>query len=271
MASATASPAPTTTSSAGRSPAPRPATAWRCGSGAATRTSDPFTYTVKSTTGNPVLLMPAEDYTGKTSDVGTDPYPGPLYQDDYQAALDAAGISYDVYDVDANGRTAASALGVLSHYKAVIWETGEDTYVREPGAARRHGHLEAPRRRDPRHPRLPQRRRQGARGGQVRAAGRLGPVPVQPARRSAGAVLQEQPGRSQRQRRPGGPALQLRGRVQRLPAVLARRLPADRGGRRHRQRPRRCRSRRRARPSAARHSRSTARTPRQIRTTSTRS
>jgi hypothetical protein len=34
--------------------------------------------------------------------------------------------------VDANGRTAASALGVLSHYKAVIWETGEDIYVREP-------------------------------------------------------------------------------------------------------------------------------------------
>ncbi len=96
-------------------------------------TSDPFTYTVKSTTGNPVLLMPAEDYTGMVSDIGTDPYPGPLYQDDYQAALDAAGISYDVYDVDANGRTAASALGVLSHYKAVIWETGEDVYVREPG------------------------------------------------------------------------------------------------------------------------------------------
>ena len=67
------------------------------------------------------------------SDIGADPYPGPLYQDDYQAALDAAGISYDVYDVDANGRTAASALGVLSHYKAVIWETGEDIYVREPG------------------------------------------------------------------------------------------------------------------------------------------
>ena len=34
--------------------------------------------------------------------------------------------------MDANGRTAASALGVLSHYKAIIWETGEDLYVREP-------------------------------------------------------------------------------------------------------------------------------------------
>ena len=197
-------------------------------------TSDPFTYTVKSTTGNPVLLMPAEDYTGMVSDVGTDPYPGPLYQDDYQAALDAAGISYDVYDVDANGRTAASALGVLSHYKAVIWETGEDVYVREPGQPGGSGTSKLARRRDPRHPRLPQQRRQGTRGGQVRAAGRLGPVPVQPARRPARAVLQEQPGRSQRQRRPAGPALQLRGGVQRLPAVLARRLPADRGGRRQR-------------------------------------
>ena len=97
------------------------------------KSSDPFTYTLKSATNNPVLLMPAEDYTGNSSDVSSGPYPGPLYQDDYQAALDAAGIKYDIYDVDANGRTAAHALGVLSHYKAVIWETGEDLYVREPG------------------------------------------------------------------------------------------------------------------------------------------
>ncbi|HWH96163.1 MAG TPA: M14 family zinc carboxypeptidase, partial [Baekduia sp.] len=98
------------------------------------RSSDPFTYRLKSSTGNPVLLMTAEDYTGNSSDRDTPgPYPGPLYQDDYAAALDTAGIKYDIYDVDANSRTAASALGVLSHYKAVIWETGEDLYVREPG------------------------------------------------------------------------------------------------------------------------------------------
>jgi hypothetical protein len=96
------------------------------------KSSDPFTYTVAAATGNPVLLMTAEDYTGNSSDVSTGPYPGPLYQDDYAAALQGAGVKYDVYDVDAKGRTAASALGVLSHYKAVIWQTGEDLYVREP-------------------------------------------------------------------------------------------------------------------------------------------
>jgi hypothetical protein len=79
----------------------------------------------------PVLLLTAEDYTGRSSDVSGTPYPGPLYQADYEAALTAAGVPYDVYDVDANGRTAASAMGVLSRYKAVIWETGEDLYVRE--------------------------------------------------------------------------------------------------------------------------------------------
>jgi hypothetical protein len=100
--------------------------------GRGNNTSDPFTYTLAKDTGNKVLLMTAEDYTGKVSDLGTDPYPGPLYQGDYEAALNAAGVKYDVYDVDANGRTAPSALGVLSHYKAVIWQTGEDIYVREP-------------------------------------------------------------------------------------------------------------------------------------------
>lgn len=95
--------------------------------------SDPFTYTLKSNTHNKVLLMVAEDYSGNSSDVGSGPYAGPLYQDDYEAALTSAGIPHDVYDVDANARTAATELGVLSHYKAVIWETGEDLYVREPG------------------------------------------------------------------------------------------------------------------------------------------
>jgi hypothetical protein len=42
-------------------------------------------------------------------------------------------VGYDVYDVDANSRTAPSYLGVLKHYKAVIWYTGDDQLVREPG------------------------------------------------------------------------------------------------------------------------------------------
>jgi hypothetical protein len=101
--------------------------------GRGNRASDSFTYTLKSDTDNKVLLMVAEDYTGNSDDLEGTPYAGPLYQDDYAQALTTAGIPHDLYDVDANGRTAASALGVLSHYKAVIWETGEDLYVRESG------------------------------------------------------------------------------------------------------------------------------------------
>ena len=48
-----------------------------------------------------------------------------------------------------------------------------------------HRHREALRRRDPRVARLHERGRQAARGRQVRAAGRVGPVPLQPARADA--------------------------------------------------------------------------------------
>jgi hypothetical protein len=93
--------------------------------------TQPFEYTVASNTRAPVLLMVAEDYTGRSSLVTPTPYSDhPLYREDYEAALKAAGIKYDVYDVDANGRTAATHLGVLSHYRAVVWETGDDVIVR---------------------------------------------------------------------------------------------------------------------------------------------
>ena len=97
----------------------------------------PFEYTVASDSGAPVLLMLAEDYSGRSSLQGNLPYgTAPPYREDYEAALRAAGIRFDTYDVDANGRTAASNLGVLSHYKAVIWETGDDAIVRGPDQQR---------------------------------------------------------------------------------------------------------------------------------------
>ena len=92
-------------------------------------TSPSFTYHVASTTQNKVLVVAAEDYSG-ASPVQT---PGPHYLQYYLDALAANGIQADVYDVDANGRTAPDDLGVLSHYKAVIWYTGDDTVTREPG------------------------------------------------------------------------------------------------------------------------------------------
>ena len=91
--------------------------------------SDSFTYTVASDTGNPVLVMAAEDYTGASPVQGA----GPFYLSYYTDALAANGVGFDVYDVDANGRQAPDHLGVLSHYNAVIWYTGNDIITREPG------------------------------------------------------------------------------------------------------------------------------------------
>lgn len=93
------------------------------------QTSDPFTYTAVSESGDPVLIMAAEDYTGASP---VQPA-GPHYLSYYQDALTANGIASDVYDVDANGRTAPDSLGILSHYDAVIWYTGDDVVTRELG------------------------------------------------------------------------------------------------------------------------------------------
>ncbi len=95
--------------------------------------SESFTYTVAKKSSNRVLVVAAEDYTGASPAM-----PGitsPQYLNYYLNALAANGIGADVYDVDAMGRKAPDALGVLSHYKAVIWYTGNDTVTREPGWA----------------------------------------------------------------------------------------------------------------------------------------
>jgi hypothetical protein len=96
--------------------------------------SESFTYTVKNESDNKVLLMGAEDYKGASILPGSAPYTGtPRYLDTYKQALTDAKVGFDTYDVDAQSRTAPTNLGVLSHYKAVVWFTGDDFYVREPG------------------------------------------------------------------------------------------------------------------------------------------
>jgi hypothetical protein len=92
--------------------------------------SDSFSYTAKVESSNRVLVLAAEDYTGISPVYKK---PGPHYLSYYLSALAANGIGADVYDVDANGRTAPSHLGVLSHYDAVIWYTGDDILVRDRG------------------------------------------------------------------------------------------------------------------------------------------
>ncbi len=83
-----------------------------------------------------VLIVAAEDRTGASTDPAYESTaPGaPNFLSHYTAALDANGISHDVYDVDASGREAPDSLGVLSHYDAVLWYTGNDLVTREPGA-----------------------------------------------------------------------------------------------------------------------------------------
>jgi murein tripeptide amidase MpaA len=100
---------------------------WFTGGG---QTSDSFTYTAVLESGHRVLVMSAEDYTGASPVQGVT---SPKYLSYYTDALAANGIAYDVYDVDARARTAPDALGVLSHYDAVIWYTGDDVVTRELG------------------------------------------------------------------------------------------------------------------------------------------
>ena len=98
---------------------------WFAGGG---QSSTPFTFHSVQTHANGVLVMAAEDYTGTNPFA---PHAGPEYLSAYTDALRATGTSYDVYDVDARGRTAPDALGVLSHYDIVIWYTGDDVFVRD--------------------------------------------------------------------------------------------------------------------------------------------
>ena len=92
--------------------------------------SERFTYTVHDEIGGDVLVLAAEDVTG---DSPSQPGRGARYADDYRTALEQAGYTVDVYDVDRRQRTAPHHLGVLSHYDAVVWETGDDIIPREQG------------------------------------------------------------------------------------------------------------------------------------------
>ncbi|MFQ6170633.1 M14 family zinc carboxypeptidase [Oryzobacter sp. R7] len=91
--------------------------------------SPSFTYRVVSDTGGRVLVVAAEDYTG-ASPVQT---PGPHYARYHLDALRANGITADLYDIDARGRVAPDALGVLSHYDTVVWYGGDDVITRRAG------------------------------------------------------------------------------------------------------------------------------------------
>ena len=73
-----------------------------------------------------------EDYTGISAFPAVPEHRRPFFLSYYTEALEANGIDYDVYDYDAEGRKAPDPLGVLSHYDAVIWYTGNDTSPAQP-------------------------------------------------------------------------------------------------------------------------------------------
>lgn len=98
---------------------------WFAGGG---QSSESFSYDAVSENQADVLVMAAEDYTGASPNLPDD---GPQYLGYYTDALEANGLSYDVYDVDAKDRTAPDSLGVLAHYGAVVWYTGDDIVTRE--------------------------------------------------------------------------------------------------------------------------------------------
>jgi murein tripeptide amidase MpaA len=94
--------------------------------------SDAFTYDVRSDSNADVLILAVEDYTGFSTAPAYPAGDGPHYLGYYTAALDANNVDYDVWDYDAEGRRAPDPLGVLSHYDAVIWYTGNDLTTRNP-------------------------------------------------------------------------------------------------------------------------------------------
>ncbi|MFE5407831.1 M14 family zinc carboxypeptidase [Microbacterium sp. NPDC056569] len=88
-----------------------------------------FTYEVAQDTGNSVLVIANEDYTGAVND-GEPPHAdGPKYLDEHVDALVANGVTPDVWDVDVDG--VPHDLGVLSHYDAVVWYIGDNRLTQD--------------------------------------------------------------------------------------------------------------------------------------------
>jgi hypothetical protein len=95
-------------------------------------TSGSFTYTVRSDSGARVLVLAVEDYSGFSQFPEYAQKRRPNFLNYYSDALAANGVAHDVYDYDAMGRKAPDPLGVLSHYDAVVWYTGNDNVTRSP-------------------------------------------------------------------------------------------------------------------------------------------
>ncbi len=76
-----------------------------------------------------MLVVANEDYEGvnPTYPVGTT---APKYAAMYEAAVEASGLRTDIWDVSAQG--VPHDLGVLGHYKAVVWYLGDNRLTQDP-------------------------------------------------------------------------------------------------------------------------------------------
>ena len=101
----------------------------RTGKHAKTVSSEPFTYRLEQDTNAKVLVIADEDYTGvnPTYPPGTN---APKYAQAHLKAVREAGYSADLWDVDAQG--VPHDLGVLKHYKAVVWYLGDNRITQDP-------------------------------------------------------------------------------------------------------------------------------------------
>lgn len=91
--------------------------------------SEHFTYSVAQDTGNAALVIANEDYTGVNPEE-TPRNDGPKYLDEHVAALEANGVTPDVWDVDTQG--IPHPLGVLSHYQGAVWYLGDNRLTQDP-------------------------------------------------------------------------------------------------------------------------------------------
>ncbi len=95
--------------------------------------SKSFTYRAVSESGADALVVAAEDYTGISN---APAYPNAVrasYLRYFERALEDNDVPYEVYDVDAHNRRAPDHLGVLSHFPATVWYTGNDVIPRDAG------------------------------------------------------------------------------------------------------------------------------------------
>ena len=92
--------------------------------------SEHFTYEVAQDTGNSVLIVANEDYTGVNPDVPGRHARRRSTSTSTSTPFVANGVTPDVWDVDAQG--VPHDLGVLGHYDAVLWYLGDNRLTQDP-------------------------------------------------------------------------------------------------------------------------------------------